>query len=323
MGVAGIALIGLAVVFYPEIRSVLPHPPSSVAQQPTDKAAPAPSAIFADPLKLDGARALKEATEFVAIGPRVSGTEGDEKAAQYIAKRLKDFEIEPEIDEFTQDTVAGEVKFRNIIGLVPGTGSKIIILASHYDTRSDISEGFVGANDSGSSTGLLLELARVLHEGKQPSSTIMFAFLDGEECKKKYGKNDGLHGSYHLASKLVKQGKARQVSAFILLDMIGDRNLSVTIPLNSTPELTSLVLVSAREEGVREKFCILPGSMIDDHVPFLKARIPSVDIIDFQYGSEPGKNDYWHSTDDTIDKLSAESLQTIGRVVLRTLNKLM
>lgn len=151
----------------------------------------------------------------------------------------------------------------------------------------------------------------------------MFAFFDGEECKKQYGPKDGLHGSCRLADKLVRQGKVRTVKAFILLDMVGDKDLSVTIPFNSSHVLASFVLDSAREENARDKFSLFQGNMVDDHVPFLKAGIPAIDIIDFEFGSKPGLNDYWHTPEDTLDKLSADSLQTIGRVVLRMLNKLM
>ena len=300
---------------------MLPHMQKTGAS-PFEPSATAAQNIF-DPQQFNGSNAFKEVADFIAIGPRVSGTEGAEKAATYIAGKLKAIGIEPAIDEFTTDTVSGKTTFRNVVGLIQGTGDGLIIFGSHYDTKSGISDTFIGANDSGSSTGILIELARIIHEGKRPARSVMFAFFDGEECKKQYGPNDGLHGSCRLADKLVTEGTSRSVKAFILLDMVGDKDLTVMLPFNSSPTLASLVLDSAREDKSRDKFSLYQGSMLDDHVPFLKAGMPAIDIIDFEFGSKPGLNDYWHTPEDTLDKVSPDSLQTIGRVVLRSLNKLM
>jgi hypothetical protein len=333
-GKAPVALTALILIFavvlvavrFPGSRSALGRLVSQVTKISAPPAQPPPLpavSTFFEPKQFDGARAFTEVRDFLGVGPRVSGTEGAEKGALYLAERLKTIGIEPDIDEFTEDTVGGPVTFRNVTGVIQGTGKGMIVLGSHYDTRSGISDAFVGANDSGSSTGILIELARLISEGKKPPRSVMFAFFDGEECKKQYGPNDGLHGSCRLADKLVRQGTASAVKAFILLDMVGDKDLSVTIPLNSSPVLASYVLDSSREEKARDKFSLFQGSMVDDHVHFLKAGMPAIDIIDFEFGSKPGLNDYWHSTEDTLDKLSAESLQTVGRVVLRTMNKLM
>ena len=129
-------------------------------------------------------------------------------------------------------------------------------------------------------------------------------------------------GSRHLAKKLIDEGRAKDIKAMILLDMMGDRDLTVTIPRNSTPSLISAVFSAAQEDGSRDKFSLSPLQIGDDHDPFFSAGIPAIDIIDFYYGSAPGRNDYWHTEEDRIDKLSAESLGTVGRVVLRVVNKL-
>ncbi|MFC1497260.1 M28 family metallopeptidase [Verrucomicrobiota bacterium] len=279
-----------------------------------------------DPFMFSGTKALEEVCDFVAIGPRHSGTKGAKKAAAYLAKRLEEIGIEPLIDEFTDLTPRGEVTFRNIMGIIQGTENKSIIIASHYDTKSGISKDFIGANDSGSSTGLLLELAELflMHTNNtSPGPSIIIVFFDGEECMEQYGENDGLHGSKHLAKTLLQNQRADNVIAVIVADMIGDKNLSVTLPRNSTAELTSLVFKSAREEGARLKFSLAHSNIRDDHVPFLKAGMPVVNIIDLEFGSAPGKNDYWHTPEDTLDKLSEKSLETVGRVVIRTVNKLM
>jgi len=203
-----------------------------------------------------------------------------------------------------------------------GSDDFVVILLSHYDTKSGISEDFIGANDSGSSTGLLLEMARLLKTRNPSGPTILMAFLDGEECSVEYGTHDGLHGSKHLVRTIARNGSFKKVSAVILMDMVGDATLDIGIPRNSSPSLISLIFECAARENARLNFSLAEGNITDDHVPFIQVGMRAVDIIDFNYGSAPGKNDYWHSSQDTMDKLSAESLQVVGRVVIRALNSL-
>ncbi|MDD5520124.1 MAG: M28 family metallopeptidase [Kiritimatiellae bacterium] len=310
----------LFVIFPKESASVFVRSFSLFKIRPAVK--PASNMPLLDPLVLDGKRALEETSKFLAVGPRCSGTDGAERAANYLANRLKEIGIDPIIDEFKDITPEGEKTFRNVMGELQGSKEAIIILVSHYDTKSGISPEFAGANDSGSSTGLLLELARVMKNSKPGGSTILFAFLDGEECIKEYGSHDGLHGSKHLVKTLVRNMRVHKIIAVFVIDMVGDKNLNIGIPRNSSPPLTSIVFNSATEENVRLNFSLADGNILDDHVPFLQAGMRAIDIIDFDYGSEPGKNDYWHTAQDTFDKLSAESLQIVGRVVLRALNTL-
>lgn len=270
---------------------------------------------------LSGEAAYREVGQFVALGPKVPGTEGARKAAEALRSRLSGLGLKVDWDEFMDATPAGTGTFVNVMATLPGNQPGLIILAAHWDTKSGI-EGFVGANDSGSGVGLLLALASVLKEGKGNRPAVMLAFLDGEECRVNYGPADGLHGSRHLAARLAADGRAGDVRAFILLDMIGDRNLNVAIPRNGTMELVSAVFTAAEAEGVREKFSLSRQGVLDDHQPFLDAGMPAVDLIDFDYGSAPGLNDYWHTPADTLDKLSPASLETVGRVVLRVLNGL-
>lgn len=274
-----------------------------------------------DPAAFNGARALDEARRFIELGPRDAATAGAKAAADYLVDRLKALDVEASVDEFTDLSPKGNVVFRNVVGRLPGRGKGLIILASHYDTKSGIEENFQGANDSASSSAALLELARVMAQGPKLQVEVMFVFFDGEECMKHYGPTDGLHGSRHMARKMIREGRAHEIKAVILLDMIGDRNLTVTIPRNSTPSLISAVFDAAREDGSRDQFSLLPLQIGDDHDPFFNAGIPAIDIIDFQYGSAPGQNDYWHTKEDRLDKLSADSLRTVGRVVLRVMNK--
>ena len=308
--------------------------------------APAPPAVPAlNPAAFDGQRALEEIRGLVALGPRDAGTPGAARAAGYLQGRLRAHGVDADVAAFHDAAPDGPAIFRNVIGKIPGTGGGLIILGSHYDTKAGLGPDFQGANDGGSSTGVLLELARVTagpwrdalrrvrgHEpaaAKQPSGPnalalpdIWLVFFDGEECRVSYGPNDGFHGSRHLARQLVTERRARDVRAMVLLDMVGQRNLNVTIPRNGTPELAVKVLAAAARESVRTKFSLMYNSVGDDHVAFLDAGMPAVDLIDFQYGSLPGLNDYWHTAADRLDKLSPASLQVVGSVMLRLLHDL-
>ena len=285
-------------------------------------AASAPVALAYDGVQFDGQRAFAELKDLLALGLRDSGTPGAEAAAKHLAARLQAAGVEARIDEFTESSPCGSTVYRNVIGRLPGTGEGLILLCSHYDTKSGMPAGFEGANDSGSSSAAVLELARMMAKGPSVPPEIWFVFFDGEECMEHYGPGDGLRGSDHLAQQLVREGRANQVRGVILLDMIGDKDLSVTLPRNSTPALAAAVFEAARAENARSKFSLYPYEVGDDHEPFFLRGMPAVDIIDFQYGSQPGANDYWHNAEDRIDKISPDSLATIGRVVVRVVNGL-
>jgi len=271
---------------------------------------------------LNGHNAIDRVRGFLGTGSREAGTPGAQKAAEYLSAEMRSLGVETEIDEFEEDTPGGHKTFRNVIGRIGDAGGSVIVLGSHYDTKSGIGDGFQGANDSGSSTGLLLELAAVLKTTPVAGTEIVLAFLDGEECSLSYGKNDGLHGSRRLARALLNSGVSKRVAGVVILDMVGDKDLNVSIPNNSTPGLCSAVFSAAHREGSRSKFSQSRYDVLDDHVPFLDAGMPAVDIIDFTYGSADGLNDYWHTKEDTLDKLSAESLETVGRVTIRLIDLL-
>ncbi|HNX52733.1 MAG TPA: M28 family peptidase [Pontiellaceae bacterium] len=270
----------------------------------------------------EGAKAMAETEALVKIGPREAGGGGARRASVLLESRLKALGLKTTIDTFSEDTPGGKVHFNNVLARIPGKTNRLIVLASHFDTKSGISKDFQGANDSGSSSGVLMELTRVLSKRGPYETEFMIAFLDGEECRKEYGPHDGLHGSRRLAQQIYAAGGARLVQAVIVLDMVGDKNLNVSIPRNSSPALMKEIFYAAHELGVRAQFSIGPGSILDDHVPFLLAGMPVVDVIDFDYGSVPGKNDYWHTPADTLDKLSVKSMQTVGDVVLKTIENL-
>ncbi len=270
----------------------------------------------------DGARAFLETEALVQISPRDAGTGNARRAAVHLETRLKELGFKTVIDTFSEETPVGELFFNNVLGRLPGKTNRLIILASHFDTKAGISPDFQGANDSGSSSGILLELARVLSGREQMETEFLVAFFDGEECRTEYGPTDGLHGSRRLAQQIFTGGGAELVEAVILLDMVGDQNLKITVPRNSSKELVRELFSAAHEVGVRPVFSLGRGSILDDHVPFLLAGMPAIDVIDFEYGSAPGLNDYWHTPEDTLDKLSAESMQTVGDVVLRMIENL-
>ncbi len=279
----------------------------------------APRAPVQVPAEL-GTNALERVRRLCELGPRDALTPGAEAAAKWIAAELSAIGLVSDTDTFDDPAPDGTSRlFRNVTTTVPGTGKGQILLLSHYDTKSGISGHFIGANDGGSSTGLLLELAAYFVRNP-PVPSVTFAFLDGEECRRAYSDTDGLHGSRHLARKMRKAGQG--VDAAILLDMIGDRDLRLTLPRNGAAHLKTALLDAAAAQGLRSKVGLLSYDMVDDHVPFLDAGFPAIVLIDFEYGSAPGLRDYWHTDADTIDKLSAESLQVTGAIVIQLISDL-
>jgi glutaminyl-peptide cyclotransferase len=269
-----------------------------------------------------GTNALAQVSAFIhACTPRDAMTPGAERAAQWLKDKLVASGLKhATLDTFMDKTPQGDQSFHNVEAIIPGQTTRTILLLSHFDTKSGISPSFQGANDGASSTGLLLELARIIAAAGTPRYTIQFAFLDGEECTINFDAQDGLHGSRHLAKKLKQQKK--DIAAVILMDMIGDRDLHIQLPYNGTGALRAGALRAADATGDRDHIAPYDGVILDDHQPFLDEGFPSVDLIDFDYGDAPGKNNYWHTTSDTLDKLSDKSLAITGRIVLEMINQL-
>jgi hypothetical protein len=271
--------------------------------------------------EISGERALRLAGEFAGLGPKVAGTPEAEAAAGWLAARFADAGAVADMEVFSDAAPAGETVFRNVVARVPaasggGGAEGLLLFAAHYDTKSGI-PGFVGANDSASGVAVLLELARAFAAHPLPGTEVRLACLDGEECAVQYGPRDGLHGSRRWAADLEAAGELPRVRAFFLLDMVGDADFTPTLPRNCTPALLSRAFEAARAEGVRGRVSLSPGPVLDDHVPFFERGVPSLDLIDFEYGSAPGLNDYWHTAEDTVDKLSADSLALAARLALR------
>ena len=268
----------------------------------------------------DANRAFAEVEALVEISPRDAGTPAGKKAAEHLCARLTSFGIKAQVESFQVQTPAGKKSMHNVIGYIKGTTKQWIVLGSHFDTMPGI-PNFQGANDSGSSTGVLLELARLCAK-YPPKVGIIFAFFDGEESSVDYRQNDGLYGSRHFAQQIKQSGLSRQVYAMVLLDMVGDKSLHFTIPMNSSTALIREFVDATDATGYHDRFSLLPISVIDDHVSFREIGIPSIDIIDFYFGSKPKSNDYWHTPADDLKHISVESLNVTGTIALQLVRQL-
>jgi Zn-dependent M28 family amino/carboxypeptidase len=207
---------------------------------------------------------------------------------------------------------------RNIIARFPGNSGRAIAVTGHYDTKVFRDFRFVGANDAGSSTGFLLELARVL-AGAPRKDDVYLVWFDGEEAFGEWSATDGLYGSRHLAARWAADGTARRLKALINVDMIGDRDLAIAKDSLSSPVIGRLVWQVASDLGYGRHFLNQGTAVEDDHIPFARLGVPALDLIDFDYGPD---NSWWHTEEDTMDKLSASSFQVVGDVVLETIRRL-
>lgn len=293
----------------------------------TANSSPAPSPTSSQSrLTIDGEKAFDHVRKQVEIGPRPAGSAELAKARDYIVAELKSYGLNVTLDEFTAKTPIGDRKMVNVTAELPGESDEVIILSSHYDTKLFKEFRFVGANDGGSSTGALLEMARAMAtSGRKPRFTYWFVFFDGEEafckeweeCKSPDGP-DNTYGSRHYAKQLKDKNEIKRVRALILLDMIGYKNLELgRNEVLSTRWLIDAVWDTAGELGYGQYF----GDEIehcdgDDHVPFLEQGIDAVDIIQLS------SYEYWHKPEDTLDKISAQSLKTVGDVVLASLPRI-
>ncbi len=280
------------------------------------KAAPIPLSKFQ--LSEDsGAAMLKHVEEFVKISPRDSGTINAGKAGQWLSKEIKKCGLVPKADTWIEQTKIGRIAFSNIYADYPGETSKTILIGCHYDTKSGIGEGFQGANDGGSTVGVMLELMRQLVEKNvQTKHTIRFVFFDGEECiGESYSAHNGLHGSTRMANYYFNEAKGI-LENVIIIDMVGDKDLVLEIPRNVTPHLAKQAMIAAMENKEAARVSLASTYCIDDHWPFVERGFPAIDLIDYTYGSTPNSHDYWHSLEDTVDKLSPDSLKKTGVLVV-------
>ncbi|MGA8213554.1 MAG: M28 family peptidase [Candidatus Sulfotelmatobacter sp.] len=267
---------------------------------------------------INSVRAFQYVKEIVAFGPRPLGSANHKKVEDYILAHLKGDEVEN--DTFVADTPEGKFPVHNIVAKFPGTKDGIIVIASHYDTNYPLRKtSYVGANDGGSSSALLMEFANQLRGRTREGYSIWLVWDDAEESVKPDSEipflDDSLYGIRHLADKWEADGTLKKIKAFFLADMIGDADLNIDRDGNSTPWLEDVVYEAATRLGYQSHFFArtLPAGVEDDHIPFVKRGVPSADLIDFDYGY----NDvFWHTTQDTVDKLSPKSLEIVGVTML-------
>ena len=293
-------------------------PASSPSVQTAADAVP----ISADPVpapSFNSARAMQYVKEIVAFGPRPIGSENHKKVEAYIDSHLTGDVVED--DQFTIETTEGKFPVHNIIAKYPGTKDGIIVIASHYDTNYPLRDtAYIGANDGGSSSALLLEIANQLRGKKRDGYSVWLLWDDAEEAMRlPWTDAHSVYGVRHLAQKWQNDGTLKTIKAFLLEDMIGDADLNIEHEQNSTSWLEDMVYQSATRLGYQSHFFARSIPMEDDHIPFMKMGIPSADLIDFDYGYG---NVFWHTTQDTVDKLSPKSLEIVGTVTLETVRML-
>ncbi len=280
----------------------------SPAQMP-DENTPAPEATGG----FDGKRAFADVAKQVDFGPHPSGSQAIAQVQEYILSQLSSAGCTADIDAFTSQTPAGEVPMKNILVKIPGERPGIIMLATHYDTKKI--DNFVGADDGGSSTAVMLEIARNLC-AQHGRYQVWIAFFDGEEAVNREWKDpDNRYGSRQMAAKLNMSGDLKNMRAFILADIVGSRELRLKRDSNSDKSLNDLVWATANRLGYSGVFVNMPTAIDDDHQSFGTRNVKTVDIIDLEIP-------YWHTPQDTLDKISSKSLAVVGHVILETVKQL-
>ncbi|HVJ07124.1 MAG TPA: M28 family peptidase [Acidisarcina sp.] len=294
------------------LAGLLTFSAATLGLAPSASAASAPAAHF------NGARALETTRQFVAIGPRWPGSEGHRKAEAFLKKQFAKDALED--DAFTANTPVGPMQMHNFIVRFPGKKDGVIVLATHYETNYWLRDtGFVGANDGGATTGLLLELANYLRGRKLEGYSVWLVFFDGEEAIREWSRSDSTYGSRHLAARWQNDGTLKRIKGLLLADMIGDRDLNIWRESNSTGWLLDLVKQAATKYHYQGSFYAKEGAVEDDHLPFMQRGVPCADVIDLDYGPN---NSWHHTTQDTMDKLSARSLTIVGDTFLESIRLL-
>jgi glutaminyl-peptide cyclotransferase len=323
--VALVAIFGVVACGHDAARSELnsaaaAQPPSAPAQasssatpNPTETAPPASQTGG-----FDGAKAYEHVAKIVSYGPRPPASEGIHHVQDYIRAQLQTDGCTVDEDDFHAQTPVGDVAMKNIIAKAPGTGQGIILLLTHYDSLSSVKD-FVGAEDSASSDGVMLEMARLLCGKKGPNS-VWIAFLDGEEAFVNWDTNDDhTYGSRELAARMAVSGDLKHVKAAILADMIGQYGLEIPREADSTKWLVDLIWKTAARLGYQNIFVARQAGYSDDHQPFLARGVPAVDLIDYDGFQNPK---YWHTAQDTLDKVSPRSIASVGHVILESVKEL-
>jgi Zn-dependent M28 family amino/carboxypeptidase len=261
--------------------------------------------------RFDSNRAWEHLRQLVTLGPRPAGSQALEQTRRYLRGQLATAGVSVAEQAWDADTPAGSIHMVNLVATIPGRSRNRIVVAGHYDTKRFREFRFVGANDGGSSAAFLLELARVLKQRRNPL-TLELLFLDGEEAVVEWAGTDHTYGSRHYVEEARRSRSLASLKALVLVDMIGDRDFVIKRDLNSTGWLMDLFWDAARRQGHASYFSADTTQIEDDHLPFVEAGVPSVDLIDLDYPA-------WHTPEDTLDAVSARSLQVVGDVMLAAL----
>jgi Zn-dependent M28 family amino/carboxypeptidase len=267
------------------------------------------------PPAFDSGRAYQHLRQIVSFGPRPAGSPALDATRRYFHQQLKAIGVQAIDQTFEASTPLGPIKMANVIATIPGARPERIVFGGHFDTKIFREFPFVGANDGGSSAAFLLELARVLKARKNPL-TMEILFLDGEEATGEWRDGDHTYGSRHYVEVAKREGTLGQLRAFVLVDMIGSRDLVLDRDTNSTSWLLDTLWQTARKLGVQDHFPPQPSPVEDDHIEFLDAGVQALDIIDLNHYAQAG---WWHTREDTLDKISARSLQIVGDVLMAAL----
>lgn len=305
----------------PFMSGVTTAPPATQPQTPVSAADQAPPADKTG--GFDGNRAYAHVAKQVSFGPRSSGSAALAKTQEYLLSELKTYGCAVDVDSFTSDTPAGRIPMKNILVKIPGEKPGILLLGTHYDTKR--LPNFVGADDAGSSTGVMLELARLLCP--KPGAyafryAVWIAFFDGEEAvREQWQDPDNCYGSREMAARLSLSGDLPKIKAFMLADIVGTKTPHFKRESYSTKWLVDVVWNVAGKLGYGNIFLDDSSAMEDDHQSFLKRKVPSIDVIDPGLG--PGGDIYyWHTPEDTLDKISPKTLAIVGHVFLESVKQL-
>jgi peptidase M28-like protein len=287
----------------------------------TAAATPAPTCKTPPPATFSGDCAFDQVAAQVGFGPRPPASDAIHRTQDYIIGQLKSFSCAVDTHDFHASTPVGSVAMKNIVAKIPGSSPNIILLATHYDTdtldpQHKKMANFVGADDAGSSTGLMIEMARVLC-GKPQPATIWIAFFDGEEALMNWTDSDSVYGSREMAATLAMSGDLARVKAFVLADLVGGKNFHAKRDSETSQWLQDIVWETAARLGHKDLFISEHGDgMEDDHLPWKARKVPTVDIIDLDIA---GDVNYWHTERDSLDKISPKTLQAVGDVIYASL----
>jgi glutaminyl-peptide cyclotransferase len=291
---------------------------TAIAQKP---AAPKTSGKFSG----QGAYILTQ--QYLAAAPkRWVGSPGHNKAEQFIQSHFTAEAAKGnfETDTFTASTPAGLLTMKNFIAKFPGKKDGIIVIASHYETNYPLRDiNFVGANDGAATSALLIELGNYLRAHPPEGYSVWLVFDDGEEAIQSWTARDSVYGTRHLAAKWSQDGTLKKIKAFIVADMIADRDLDIDRDANSTPWLLDLLATAAKNTGHTANVFQDETAADDDHMPFKQRGVPVLDMIDFHYGpptAQQPEGSYHHTDQDSIDKISARSLQISGDLLVEMIH---